>query len=133
MNNRPKKRVRYEEDGSDESELDEDYCPNNESRSIQRLRCTNKVAHNNFTTTKLEILKTEPKIVNILEEPLLQKDRARLLQLYEIYKTSVPSTEHWLELRNSVNKMFDECKNNYTHTIHLKLVHHLVILHLLNS
>lgn len=114
MNNRPKKRVRYEEAGSDESELDEDYCPNNESRSIQRLRCTNKVAHNNFTTTKLEILKTEPKIVNILEEPLLQKDRARLLQLYEIYKTSAPSTEHWLELRNSVNKMFDECKNNYT-------------------
>ena len=114
MNNRPKKRVRYEEAGSDESEFDEDYCPDNESRSLKRLRCTNKVAHNNFTTTKLEILKTEPKIVNILEEPLLQKDRARLLQLYEIYKTSVPSTEHWLELRNSVNKMFSECKNNYT-------------------
>ena len=110
MNNRSKKRVRYEEVGSDESEFDDDYYPENDSKN---LKSTNKIAHENFTETKLEILKTEPKIVKILEEPLLIKDRARLLQLYEIYKTSIPSTENWLELRNNVNKTFEECKNNY--------------------
>jgi ATP-dependent Lon protease len=114
MKNHSKKRVLSKaEYNSEESELDDDYFTDNEYPNLKRLRSLNKVANQNFTETKMEILKTEPKIVKILEEPLLKKDRARLLQLYEIYKTSIPSTENWLELRNSVNKMFNECKNNY--------------------
>jgi ATP-dependent Lon protease len=114
MNLRAKKRVRYEETGSDESEFDEDYKPDDEEIGLESLMYTNRTAYNNLVETKLEILKTEPKIIKILEQPLLKYDRTRLLQLYEIYKTTPPSTEHWLELRNNVNKLFDECKNNYS-------------------
>jgi ATP-dependent Lon protease len=132
MNLREKKRIRYEvEDGSDLSESDEDYSStqknvlsSNSENTIKKLKYTNKIAHNNFTDTKLEILKTEPKIINILETPLLIKDRAKLLQLYEIYKTVTPSTEQWLELRNSVNKLYEECKNNYSqHCMYTKEQH----------
>jgi ATP-dependent Lon protease len=114
MTKNSRKRSRKEEYVSEESDSDDDYFPDNESRILTNLKYTNKTAYNNFTETKLEILKTEPNILKILEEPLLQKDRNRLLQLYEIYKTSVQSTEHWLGLRNDINKMFDECKNNYS-------------------
>lgn len=113
MSSRNKKRIRYVEPESDESEFDEDYTPSSENNRINNLKHTNKRAYNNLVETKIEILKTEPKIIKILEEPLLTQDRARLLQLYEIYKTTSPDSEQWLELRNNVNKLFDECKNNY--------------------
>ena len=116
MNLRKKKRIQYEENDSDDSEYNENTINENiinENYDIKNLRNKNIQAYNNLMETKLEILKTEPKIINILEEPLLKYDRARLLQLYEIYKITPPESEQWLELRNNVNKLFDECKNNY--------------------
>lgn len=118
MKTRSKKRARYsEQELEDELDmLDEDYVPEDESDDsdgMRNLQGTNRNAYNNLVDTKLEILKTEPKIINILEQPLLISDRARLLQFYEIYKMAQPSTENWLELRNKVNKLFNECKNNY--------------------
>ena len=106
---RNKKRFRHTDDESDESEFDEDYKPHGEY-TIDDIKKTNRPAYNTLVETRLEILKTEPKITKILEEPLLIHDRARLLQLYEIYKTTTPDSEQWLELRNNVNKLFDECK-----------------------
>lgn len=117
MNLRNRKRVRYEDSGSDESELDECYTPDNKKgcdTDLGDLKNTNRNAYDNFMETKLEILKTEPKIIKILSEPLLKQDRARLLQIYEIYKSTTPSTTEWLTIRNNCNKLFDECKNNYT-------------------
>jgi ATP-dependent Lon protease len=111
MNLRAKKRIRYQ-DGSDLSD------------SLKKLKYTNKIAYNNLKDTNIEILKNEPNIINILEIPLLIKDRSRLLQLYEIYKTSTPSTEEWLELRIKINKLFEESKNNYSqHSIYTKEQH----------
>ena len=111
MKSRNKKRIRYEELESDESAFDEDYTIR--EANSDDIKTTNRKAYNNLCETKLEILKTEPKIVKILEQPLLKHDRARLLQLYEIYKATPSDSEQWLELRNNVNQLFDECKNNY--------------------
>lgn len=111
MNRRNKKRVRYQDDESDESAFDDDYVPNDEG--LSDLMHTNRQAYNNFRETKMEILKSEPKIINILSEPLLIQDRSRLLQMYEIYKSTEPSTQEWLSARNDVNTLLEECKNNY--------------------
>ena len=62
---------------------------------------------------KKEINKTEPNIKFFLNEPLLLVDKAKLLQLYEIYKSSKINTEEWLMLRNNINNFFIESKNNY--------------------
>lgn len=107
------KRSRYNEYDSDESEFDEDYNPCNEQTNLKHLKHTNKQAYNNFVDIKLEILKTEPKLIKILTEPLLKSDRAKLLQLYEIYKSTTPSTQDWLTARNTVNTFIEEYKNNY--------------------
>ena len=111
MKSRNKKRIRYEEPESDESAFDEDYTIRKANPAD--IKTTNRKAYNNLCETKIEILKTEPKIIKILEQPLLKHDRARLLQLYEIYKATPSDSEQWLELRNNVNQLFDECKNNY--------------------
>jgi len=117
MNLRKKKRVRYQYNESDESESDEDYKDSESDEDYKekpKMGNLSKKAHNNLIETKIEILKTEPKIVKILTEPLLTHDRAKLLQLYEIYKSTTPSTLEWLTVRNNCNKLFEECKNNYT-------------------
>ena len=117
MNTRSRKRARkkiFKE--SDDSDFDEDYIPSDmedEENYIENLRKINRKAYDNFIETKQEILCSEPKILKILNEPLITSDRARLLQLYEIYKNAEPSTENWLVLRNNVNKLFLECQHNY--------------------
>lgn len=110
MKTRLSKRVRRQIYEDDE---DYDYIPEIESET-KKLK-TDKEAYNNLIETKIEIIKSEPNIFKILKEPLLINDRALLLQSYEIYKTSEPSTENWLHLRNKVNDMFESAKNNYTH------------------
>ena len=107
MNTRPKKRIRH----SFSSDDDSDYLPDDDD--ISNLRNTNKKAYNNFTDAKIEIIKSEPTIMKILNESLLIKDRSHLLQLYEIYKSVEPNTENWLEIRNRINKVFEQSKDNY--------------------
>lgn len=94
---------------------DEEYIPENIEEDVESLRKTDRKAYDNFIETKLEILKTEPTILKILKEPLLTEDRAYLLQLYEIYKSSEPSTEQWLDLRTKVQHAFQNGKSNYAH------------------
>ena len=44
---------------------------------------------------------------------MLISDRAKLFQLYEIYKLTSPSTEEWLTQRNNFIILFTECKEKY--------------------
>ena len=105
-----KPKVLYEVDSEYNSESDKDYFPEDIDSNLAE---TNPIAYNNLNLVKTELLKNEPNIIKILEEPLLLSDRAKLLQLYEIYKNYEPSTEQWLELRNNVNICFTNAKNNY--------------------
>ena len=121
MTTRTRKRTRYSED-SDYSDVEDENI--SDQKMLNDLRCNNRVAYDNFQDTKLEILKAEPKLTQILQEPLLIKDRARLLQLYEIYKLTASASEDWLNLRQRVNDLFDECKNNFTqHSKYTKQQH----------
>ena len=59
------------------------------------------------------IMKSEPNIIQILNEPLLLEDKANILQLYEIYKTSQPNTVEWLNLRKKVNNSLVNARYKY--------------------
>jgi len=111
MTTKRKKHIKYD-DSYDESS-DQEYIPDYDDSDLYNLKRKNKNAYNNFIETKLEITKTEPNIILILEQPLLKQDRALLLQLYEMYKSSPSLSEEWFNLRNKVNKVFDESKNNF--------------------
>ena len=112
LHNRTKRRHIVESDSEYSPILSEDSEDGGDS-NIDDLRKTNKKAYYNFIDIKKEISRTEPNIIIILTEPLLQSDRVNLLQLYEIYKLCEPNTEQWLELRNNFIKVFIECQKNY--------------------
>lgn len=120
MKTRKRKRIKkeidtsYSEDEDSDYEEDQDYIPEDFDTEILSLKKIDKQAHNNFIRTKDAIIKNEPTILKILKEPLLIEDRVDLLLLYEIYKTSEPSTEQWLELRIKLQKMLKNSKNNYS-------------------
>ena len=121
MKTRPKKRIKYEDDLSEDLS-DNDYDPlededeyeyEKDKDNIKNLKNSNIIAYGNLVKTKSEIIKKEPNVIDILQEPLLIDDRSNLFQLYEIYKMTEPSTEYWLELRNKINHLFDQYKKNY--------------------
>lgn len=112
----------YEEDEEeydyDTEEDDPTYDPkdsDNEGELVNlgNLKKIDKIAYKSLQETKMEIIKTEPNIFKILKDPLLLNDRARLLQLYEIYKSTDPSTEQWLELRDKININLIEYRKKY--------------------
>ena len=80
---------------------------------LEKLKIEDPKAYESFIETKAEIIKTEPNIVNILKEPLLLKTRARLVQMYEIYANTQPSSEEWLDLRDRINNLYKKGKDDY--------------------
>jgi ATP-dependent Lon protease len=60
-----------------------------------------------------EIRRTEPNLVQILRDPMRLKDRAKIVQLWEIYNTCDPDTEERLDARNTVQRALKDAKTTY--------------------
>ena len=106
------KQKSYEDEEYYSSE-EEDFLCNNDYNYIKKIKKTNKKAYNNFIESKEEIIKSEPSLIKILNEPLLMCDRANLLQLYKIYKSSEQCTEEWLNSRTTLNSLFIQYQHKY--------------------
>ena len=106
------KQKNYEDEEYYSSE-EEDFLCNNDYNYIKKIKKTNKKAYNNFIESKEEIIKSEPSLIKILNEPLLMCDRANLLQLYKIYKSSEQCTEEWLNSRTTLNSLFIQYQHKY--------------------
>ena len=64
-----------------------------------------KKAYENFKTAR-QILDDEiPDLKHILTIPMRDKNRAKLLELYEIYKTHHPLTEESISFKMQINKL----------------------------
>lgn len=98
----------YQKNISSSSDSNSDF---EESEGIH----SKKLDKQQFYKVRQEIKRTEPNIILFMNEPLLLEDKAKLLQLYEIYKSSDINTENWLCLRDTINKTFEESKNNYSY------------------
>jgi len=104
------KRQRLEELISDDW-----YTPYSDEEDIEeRLKGIDLNAYNSLIEAKGLIEKTEPNIMKILHENFLPNDRARLIQVYEIYKRLEPSTEESFEVREKFNHMFEKYRTEYT-------------------
>ena len=115
MRKRNKQEI-YEDDEEYEDcySSEEDFiCNPNDYNYIKNIRKTNKKAYKNFIESKEEIIKSEPSLIKILNEPLLICDRASLLQLYKIYKSSEQCTEEWLNSRTTLNSLFTQYQHKY--------------------
>ena len=80
---------------------------------LDELKETDKEAYKNLMQVKDEIEKRMPKIVEVLKAPLRIKDKAQLVELYEVFSCTQPLTEDWLELRHRFNALYKKYKKDY--------------------
>ena len=123
-----KKKIKYDEESSDSdnSESDEETlseCNEDELAvsylisSEKTLKNTNKIAYNNLLVVKEQIEKTTPNLENILTQPMLTKDRAKICLMFEIYKNYIPYTDEWLNSRSKLNTEYNNAINEYKNYI----------------
>jgi len=108
------------EEGSEE--CSEEECSDTDSEyaegetiddMLDELKETDMEAYKNLMQVKDEIEKRMPKIVEVLKAPLRIKDKAQLVELYEIFTCTQPLTEDWLELRHRFNSLYKKYKKDY--------------------
>ena len=87
------------------------------NKMLETLKNADKTAWVNMKDVLQIINSKNPNIMNILKTPMRPKDRATIVELYEIFKQVHPATEEWLELRYKLNfflKKFEENYNEYS-------------------
>ena len=112
-----------ESESEDEIEEDQDFIEESESEeseSEEELILDNlesvildKKVKKEYLKVKDQIYKSEPNAHLLLNENLLTEDKAELCLLYELYKTTEPNTDEWLESRKKYNIMLKDCRSNY--------------------
>ena len=102
--------------------------------NLELLKKKDKKAHNIFLITKKEIEHSIPTLNKILKSNILLKDRAIILQYYDIYCSTEKNSEKSLELQQKINKLLDESSksyieyNNYTSSEHSKMEEDLLLI-----
>jgi len=112
-----------ESESEDEIEEDQDFIEESESEeseSEEELVLDNlesvildKKVKKEYLKVKDQIYKSEPNAHLLLNENLLTEDKAELCLQYELYKTTEPNTDEWLESRKKYNTMLKDCRSNY--------------------
>ena len=121
----PKNSCEDEDDEDDEDEEDDDYDEEDEDenenddsivsidKELEKIKNSEPAIYLSLLEVKDEIARTEPDVKKMLLTPLRLEDKAKICQLYEIYKNQQPNTEEWLNSRNKYNYMLKEYKSSY--------------------
>lgn len=99
---------------SGDDDFSSDYDSDDYQEIIDILTKKNTNLNKSLLEIRKEIIKTEPDLKKLLNSKFSIKEKSKLLQLYEIYKSSDINTKEWLELRNEYIDIFDNFKRNQT-------------------
>jgi len=80
---------------------------------LDKIKSIDSTAYENMKDVLGIINSKNPNIMEILKTPMRQKDRAEIIELYEVFKTAAPSTEEWLELRFKINFFMKKYEENF--------------------
>ena len=80
---------------------------------LEKIKSIDSTAYENMKDVLGIINSKNPNIMEILKTPMRQKDRAEIIELYEVFKTAAPSTEEWLELRFKINFFMKKYEENF--------------------
>ena len=72
-----------------------------------------KEAYNNFVLVREEIEKNLPDIKEILKSKIRLKDKAKIVELYELYMNTPPVSEEHLDLKYRINSVLKRCKLDF--------------------
>jgi len=96
------------EEESEESDSEDELVLDNLESVI-----SDKKIKKEYLRVKDQIYKSEPNAYLLLKENLLTEDKADLCLQYELYKTTEPNTDEWLESRKKYNAMLKDSRSNY--------------------
>ena len=99
------------EDTDESLELDESN--DQHEKMLKKIKDIDEEAYTNMKNVLDIINDKNPEIMSILKMPMRPKDRAIIVELYEIFKHSHPLTEEWLELRFKINFLVKKYTENY--------------------
>ena len=106
-----------EEDEDDEMEeeyifeidLEEDEYKN----MLKYLKENDNETYTKLVEVKDVIENSLPNITDILNEQITLKNKARILELYEIFKMTSPMTEEWILLKDRINMLIEVYKEEF--------------------
>jgi len=102
-----------EEDSESNWEESSEYDEEERERELKKLEKKDPVLYKALKDVEEELSKTEPDIYSLLKMPLRLEDRAKLCQMYEIYKSTEPNTLEHLGIRIKYNEMLKDSKLGY--------------------
>ena len=87
--------------GSEDSDNDSDiFTFMNEENILEELKKTDKKTYDKFIEIKDVIDNSIPDITTIINEQISVNNKARIVELYEVFRLTEPLTEEWLLLKD---------------------------------
>lgn len=93
--------LELEEEEEEEEEWDEDD-------ELQRLEKERPDLYKTFTEVRTYLEEQFPHIHKLLESPMHIKDRAELIELFEVFTMSEPLSGEWLELKENIRFLYED-------------------------
>lgn len=80
---------------------------------LKHLEKNDKETYEKLVEVKQVIEESLPNINDILHEQISVKNKARIVELYEIFKMSSPMTEEWMMLKDRINMLITVYKEEF--------------------
>lgn len=100
-----------EEDDFDDFE--EDYYNGIDEVQMEILRKNKPEMYNTLTAVREYLISELPDIEKILECPMELKDRARVVELFEMFCVHTPLTHEWMELKQQIKDTMEKAVNKH--------------------
>ena len=109
-----------EEDEEDEESSDSDIDIDTYKEEIadynkflKKLKKKDKETYEKFMEIKEYIDESLPEITDIIRDKISVKNKARIVELYEVFKMSEPLTEEWILLKDRINTLVSIYREEY--------------------
>jgi ATP-dependent Lon protease len=112
-------------DKDDTSGSDKDYIPGSDDDTSSSPICSffdipNKAAMKCLKNITKMRTKAIPSIEQVLAEPMLLKDKIRLVEYYEVLSSQYQGTDEWIDARDRLVRSFKEFRENYLEHLQFK-------------
>ena len=104
-----------ESDSESDSDSDSELViyVDSEEQLLEELKKTDRKTYDKFIEVKDVIDNSIPEISSIINEDISVNNKARIVELYEVFKLMEPMTEEWLLLKDRINMLICVYKEEY--------------------
>lgn len=118
------KRIKLDDDGDKESDSDSDSSESeidddelilymNEEDILDELKKADRKTYDKFLEVKNVIDESIPDITSIINENISVNNKARIVELYEVFRLIEPMTEEWLLMKDRLNMLIQVYKEEF--------------------